>query len=211
MLQLKNLTIAAPDGRRLLTQTDYVFRPGVTALIGANGVGKSTLLRAIATVHPLVSGNILIGQLDSQQQRARYLEQMMFLPQTFSAYPELTGREFLEYFLRLRGAGRKDAMHVSSAWLQQVNLQWAGGARTGTYSQGMLQRLGIAYALQVDAQAYVLDEPFAGVDPENREALIDLLFVVGSSKVVLITTHEIEDMVRVGARIVRVNGETLKQ
>lgn len=210
MLQLKDVTITAPSGETLFDRINDVFSAGVTALIGSNGSGKSTLLRAIATIHSVAAGSILIGEIDSRQQRVRYLEQIVFLPQTFSAYPDLTGREFLEYSLRLRGAGRKNAKSIASAWLHQVNLETAADARTYTYSQGMLQRLGLAYAMQVDAQIYLLDEPFAGVDPESCQALMEILFMLGETKVVLVSTHEVETITRMGARVTRVNNKGLE-
>lgn len=210
MLQLKNVTIATPGGQTLFVGINYVFSPGVTALVGPNGSGKSTLLRAIATVHSVSKGQILVGEIDSREQRARYLERIVFLPQVFSAYPDLTGREFLEYSLRLRGAGRTAAKSVASAWLKQVDLEVAADTRTDTYSQGMLQRLGLAYVMQVDAQVYILDEPFAGVDSESCQTVMETLFELGRSKVIIASTHETETITRRGARVLRVQNQTLE-
>lgn len=210
MLELKDVTIAAPGGQTLFVGVNYVISPGVTALVGPNGSGKSTLLRTLATVHSVSEGEIRVGEIDSRRHRTRYLEQVVYMPQTFTAYPELTGREFLEYSLQLRGADRKVAKSVASAWLQEVRLEAAADTRTATYSQGMLQRLGLAYAMQVDAQVYLLDEPFAGVDPASCHALANTLFTLGQSKVILVSTHELENLTRLGARVVRVQNRALE-
>jgi|SRR5262245_5275137 len=209
IIELRDLTIDTPDGRRLLTGVTQEFRPGVIAIAGANGAGKSTFLRAVATVHPIAAGRITLCNSDSRTERARYLEQLIFMPQTFSAYPKLTGVEFLQYSLRIRGATAKDAREKASAWLREVNLESAADSFIGTYSQGMLQRLGFAYAMQVDVPAYILDEPFAGVDPESRQSLLELVFLTGKSRIVLVTTHDLEEMVVRGARIFHVRDQKL--
>lgn len=210
MLQLKEVTVTSPAGETLFDGVNQVFSPGVTALIGPNGSGKSTLLRAIATIHSVVKGEIRIGEIDSQEERGQYLNRLAFLPQTFSAYSDLTGREFLEYSLRLRGTSRKKAESTASAWLHQVNLESVADERTQTYSQGMLQRLGLAYALQVDVDVYLLDEPFAGVDPESCQSVMETLFLLGRSKIILVSTHEIEAITRMGARVMRVHNQALE-
>jgi ABC-type multidrug transport system ATPase subunit len=126
------------------------------------------------------------------------------MPQGFTAYPELGAREFLVYFLRLRGVARRDARTRAGVWLAAVGLDAAADARTGTFSQGMLQRLGLAYALSAGAALLVLDEPFAGVDPEGRAALTDLLFAAARDRVALVCTHHVEEMVERGAAVARV-------
>lgn len=204
MLEIRDLTIDTLDGRRLLTGVTQEFRPGVIAIAGANGTGKSTLLRAIATVHPIAAGRITLCDADSRKERARYLEQLIFMPQTFSAYPQLTGLEFLKYSLRIRGASARNAGEIAAAWLRRVNLESAANSFIGTYSQGMLQRLGFAYAMQVNVPVYILDEPFAGVDPESRQSLLETVFLTAKSSIVLVSTHDLEEMALRGAHIIHV-------
>ena len=116
----------------------------------------------------------------------------------------MTGREFLEYSLRLRGAGRQEARAASDAWLDTVGLRAASKSKTGAYSQGMRQRLGFAYAMQLDVSLYLLDEPFAGVDPESRHALTDLLFRLAADRIAIVSTHHVEEMYARGSGFVRI-------
>jgi ABC-2 type transport system ATP-binding protein len=203
------LRITAPDGRLLIAPSDARFKPGVTALIGANGSGKSTLLRAIATLHPIAGGAIVLDGVNAARDRRLFLERLVFLPQNFATYPELTGQECLEYSLRLRGAGRRQAKSAAIAWLDAVGLRQAARTKTGAYSQGMLQRLGFAYAMQLDVSLYLLDEPFAGVDPESRNAMTDLLFQPGGERTVIVSTHYVDEMLARGAAVARIAAGSL--
>lgn len=205
-LVLDSVEIAAPDGRTLIASASLAFRKGVTTLIGENGAGKSTLLRALFALHPLKSGTIRFGSHDHRRNRKAFLEQAVFMPQNFAAYPELTGREFLEYFLRLRGVSKRAAVDRARGWLAAVGIENAAETKTATYSQGMLQRLGFAYAMQSGARLCVLDEPFAGVDPDARIALMNLLFDTSADRVTILCTHHVEEMVERGAAIVRIAG-----
>jgi ABC-type multidrug transport system ATPase subunit len=205
-LTLDRIELATPDGAPLLVAASAAFGPGVTALTGRNGAGKSTLLRAVFGLHPLAGGTVRFGPYDHVRDRAAFLERAAFMPQNFTAYPELTGREFLVYFLRLRAVARREADERAREWLGAVGLGKAGEMRTGTYSQGMLQRLGFAYAMQTGAPLCVMDEPFAGVDPDARAALTDLLFDGMEGRTVLLTTHHVEEMTERGASVARVSG-----
>ena len=131
------------------------------------------------------------------------------MPQNFATYPDLTGKEFLEYSLRLRGASRRDARSLASGWINAVGLRQAANTNTGAYSQGMRQRLGFAYAMQFDVRLYLLDEPFAGVDPETRSTLTDLLFSLPGERIVIVSTHHVDEMLARGARIARIANRTL--
>lgn len=208
-LTLSDLRIAAPDGRILMTAAGAVFQPGVTALLGPNGAGKSTLLRTLATLNPPAAGSIVLNDIDSVREHRAYLDQMAFMPQNFSTYPDLTGQEFLEYALELRGCKRREARMVAAEWLQTVGLGSAARTKTGAYSQGMLQRLGFAYAMQMDVALYLLDEPFAGVDPESRSALTDLLFRTCADRIVVVSTHHVDEMEERGAAVARIAGGSL--
>jgi ABC-type multidrug transport system ATPase subunit len=204
-LTLTGVLITAPDGRPLVEARGVRFAPGVTALAGANGCGKSTLLRAIAGLQPISRGSIQLGQIGEERGRRTLLERLMFLPQNFAAYPDLTGQEFLEYSLRLRGARRSEARRVAANWIEAVGLRDAARTRTGAYSQGMRQRLGFAYALQCDVSLYLLDEPFAGVDPESRYHLTDLLFTLCRDRIAIVSTHHVDEMIGRGAAMARIS------
>jgi ABC-type multidrug transport system ATPase subunit len=176
----------------------------VTALVGPNGSGKSTLLRTLATLHPAAGGSILLDGIDGAREPRKFLEHLVYLPQNFATYPELTGQEFLEYSLKLRGAGRREARSVADAWLEAVGLSQAAKTRTGAYSQGMRQRLGFAYAMQLDVTLYLMDEPFAGVDPESRKTMTDLLFRLGGDRIVIVSTHHVDEMFSRGAAFAKI-------
>jgi ABC-2 type transport system ATP-binding protein len=209
-LSLRGLHVAAPDGRSLIRASHVKFGPGVTALVGPNGAGKSTLLRALATLHP-AGGSILLNGIDSAREPRKFLEQLVYLPQNFATYPELTGQEFLEYALQLRGAARREARSVATAWLEAVGLRQAAKTKTGAYSQGMRQRLGFAYAMQLDVTLYLMDEPFAGVDPESRNTMTDLLFRLGGDRIAIVSTHHVDEMFARGAGFAKIaEGELVR-
>ncbi|MEO8561338.1 MAG: ABC transporter ATP-binding protein [bacterium] len=203
-LHFDGLTLATRDRTRLIAPTTVTISPGVTALLGSNGAGKSTLLRAIVALHPLEAGTVRLGRYDHRRDHAEFLAHAVFMPQNFTAYPDLTAKEFLTYFLRLRGVSKVEANQRASYWLSAVGLEKATNQRTGVFSQGMLQRVGFAYAMQSEAALYVMDEPFAGVDPEGRAALTDLMFDVARDRVVLLSTHHIEEVTSRGAAVARI-------
>lgn len=205
-LVLDGVEIATPDGRPLIAATSVTFEPGVTTLIGANGSGKSTLLRALFGLHPIGAGSIRFGPHDHRRDRRAFLERAVFMPQDFTAYPELSAREFLGYFLRLRGLSKRAADDRCREWLAAVGLEHAADQRAGTFSPGMLQRLGFAYALQTGASLCVMDEPFAGVDPDARAALAELLFDDALDRVTLLCTHHVAEMAERGAACARIAG-----
>jgi ABC-2 type transport system ATP-binding protein len=198
-LSFYGVQIDAPDGRALLQIDQLTLGGGLYALTGANGVGKSTFLKTIMNLHPLTKGTIKLDACDSRRDRHAYFSKIIYQPQNFVAYPELTAAEFLIYFLRLRGAGRAEARKRSHQWLELVGLSHAAHRRTATFSQGMLQRLGLAYALQSDSAVLVLDEPFAGVDTDARAALTKLLADRAKTGIVLTCTHHIDEIVAFGA------------
>ena len=209
-LVFEAVAIATPARAPLLDIPSARIGRGLTALTGPNGAGKSTLLRTIFGLHPLGSGAIRLGDLDSRADRTRFLAHAIFQPQNFSAYPELTGLEFLTYFLRLRGRSAREARSHCGHWIERVGLAAARNQRAGSYSQGMLQRLGLAFALQADVPLCVLDEPFAGVDPGSRDTLSDLLAAEAAERIVLICTHHVDEMQARGAAIAQVADGSLR-
>ena len=202
-LCLRDIRVAAPDGRPLIRTSDARFGAGVTALVGPNGSGKSTFLRALATLHPL-RGSIDLNGIHQARSPRRFLQQLVYVPQNFATYPDLTGQEFLEYTLKLRGAGQREARSVASTWLEAVGLGQAAKTKTGAYSQGMRQRLGFASAMQLEVALYLLDEPFAGIDPESRNTMTDLLFRLAADRIVIVSTHHVDEMFARGSAFVRI-------
>lgn len=203
-VKLRNLTIKSPSGAVLLDNVNASIEAGVTALTGANGAGKSTLLKTIATIYKPAGGSITLNDVDNQTAKSQFLEQTIYMPQNFSAYPALSGLEFLCYFLRLGGQRKKQAVNIASAWLDTVELSDSMNAPTSTYSQGMLQRLGFAYIMQSDTALAIVDEPFAGVDPDSRAKLLALLFAPQcKDRTVILCTHHVDEVVNQGAKTLR--------
>lgn len=204
-LTFKDVRIDTPTGRRLLAVDAATLAPGLFALTGQNGAGKSTLLRTIMGLHPLSGGSIAIDNTDSRRDRRKFLRLTAFQPQNFAAFPEHTAARFLTYFGRLRGLTKREAASTGREWLARVGLDGAADHLTGTFSPGMLQRLGLAYVLQTgSAGLYVLDEPFAGVDPEARAALTALLAQESKNRIVLMSTHHVDEVVAHGAALLEI-------
>lgn len=194
-LTLKNLVVNSPAGESLLNIKESTFTQGVTALTGANGAGKSTLLKVLATLHPAQSGEVKLDECSLQNQKKRYLNQLTYMPQNFSGYPELSGQEFLIYLLRLYGNSGRRTKELTRYWLNLVGLDKASNARTATYSQGMLQKLGFAFAMSVNRPLCIMDEPFAGVDPQSRQTMMNILFDPAfAQRVFIVCSHHVDEM-----------------
>ncbi|WP_427454814.1 ATP-binding cassette domain-containing protein [Litorimonas sp. WD9-15] len=208
-LIFENVEIHTPDGTKLLQIPSVSLGTGLIALTGGNGAGKSTLIRTIFGLHPLKTGSIKFQDLDSRKQRAAFLKASIYQFQNFTAYPELTGLEFLVHAARLRGVGKNAAKNNAKLWMSAVGLGHATTARTRAYSQGMLQRLGLAYVLQIETPFCVLDEPFAGVDPSGRAALGQLLREAAEKRIILISTHYSDELKTIGAGEIHIENKTL--
>lgn len=139
-----------------------------------------------------------------------YLHNTCYMPQSFSAYPDLSGYEFLRYVLVLQGASRKNSKTLAEFWLDKVGLHNAKHKLSGTYSQGMLQKLGFSYAIAVNKALTIMDEPFAGVDPDAREALMQIMFDSQlQHRLFIVCTHHVSEMRLKGADIKTISCGTL--
>jgi ABC-2 type transport system ATP-binding protein len=180
-----------------LRGVDLRIERGMFGLLGPNGAGKTTLLRILATLLRPTSGRVRIGSFDLSRsdQRKAVRARLGYLPQELAFYPDLTGREFLDYMGLLkhlydRAARRRQIDHL----LAVVNLTEKADRQVKTYSGGMKRRLGIAQALLGDPQILVVDEPTAGLDPEERIRLRTLLTRLAENRVVVLSTHVVEDI-----------------
>ena len=195
MLTIHGLSHTYPDGTRALSDVSLEAGAGIFGLLGPNGAGKSTLMRAVATLLRPSAGSIRFGDVDALAEPHRVRERLGYLPQEFGLYPTLGVEETLDHFAALKGARerveRRERVH---SLLARVNLLDARRRRVGTLSGGMRQRLGLAIALAGDPTLLVLDEPTAGLDPEERHRLYDLLATVGGDVVVVLSTHIVEDV-----------------
>jgi ABC-2 type transport system ATP-binding protein len=164
---------------------------GVVGLIGHNGAGKTTLLQMIATLIKPSSGTIKFHGVDIVRKPDALRRRLGFLPQDFGVYPNLSALEFLQYFAALKGV--RDQNRVLDV-LRQVNLHEHAHRPAASFSGGMRRRLGIAQALLNDPEVLIVDEPTAGLDPEERVRFRQLLRDIGSSKLVIVSTHIVSDV-----------------
>lgn len=170
---------------------------GMFGLLGPNGAGKTTLLRILATLLRPTSGRVVIGTSDLSQSRQRKAVRVRlgYLPQELGLYPDLTGREFLDYMGLLKRLYERAARRRQiAALLDLVCLTRDADRQIKTYSGGMKRRLGIAQALLGDPQLLVIDEPTAGLDPEERIRLRTLLTRLAEDCIVILSTHVVEDI-----------------
>ncbi|MEE8148408.1 MAG: ABC transporter ATP-binding protein, partial [Longimicrobiales bacterium] len=194
-LQITNLSKTYPNGVRALRDVSLTIPTGMFGLLGPNGAGKSTLMRTIATLQEPDSGTITMNGLDVLQQKEEVRKILGYLPQEFGVYPKVTAQAMLNHMAVLKGitgrGGRKDAVE---GLLHQTNLWDVRKKKLGTYSGGMRQRFGIAQALLGDPKLIIVDEPTAGLDPEERLRFLNLLSEIGENMVVILSTHIVEDV-----------------
>jgi len=176
-------------------------------LLGPNGAGKSTLMKIVAGLLEATSGEVTLDGDDILARPDRLWPRLGYLPQDFGFYPHLTGRDMLDYLLKLKGVdapgGRKELV---ANLLERVNLTFAATRKVKTYSGGMRQRLGIAQALAGNPRLLVVDEPTAGLDPEERLRFYRLLSELASDRVVLLSTHIVEDVATLCPRFAMIRG-----
>jgi len=171
------------------------LRPGVTALLGPNGAGKSTLMHIIATISSPTSGEVRWrGERLTSKNIDRFRRELGYVPQQFAGYPQLTVGEFIRYIGRLRGLSSGDLRGRVERSIESFALQPFVRTRMGACSPGTLQRVALAQALIADPTVLLLDEPTAGVDPNNRNALGDVMRDAGKRAIVLVCTHILSDL-----------------
>jgi ABC-type multidrug transport system ATPase subunit len=182
--------IAAVDGVSLEAG------PGVLGLLGPNGAGKTTLLRMMATVLPPTSGRLRLLDRDPSTYgpRREIRRRLGYLPQNLGYYPAFTVAEFVEYFALLKDMPPARVPEAVATAIERVGLGTQARAKLRTLSGGMLRRAGIAQAIVNEPGLLLLDEPTAGLDPEQRVAFRGLLRELGQSATVVVSTHLVEDV-----------------
>jgi len=180
-------------GKNIVAVDDVCLQleAGVVGLIGHNGAGKSSLMQMIATLTRPTSGRILFRGEDIALKPDAIRRRLGYLPQDFGVYPHLTALEFLQYFAALKGVNDPERLRYL---LELVNLHQHGDRLAATFSGGMRQRLGIAQALLNDPDILIVDEPTAGLDPEERLRFRHLLREIGFDKLVIVSTHIVSDI-----------------
>jgi ABC-2 type transport system ATP-binding protein len=195
MLSIKGLTHVYPNGTRALDNVDLEIGTGMFGLLGPNGAGKSTLMRAVATLQTPTAGAIRFGEIDVIAEPERLRRTLGYLPQDFGVYPRVSAVDMLDHMAVLKGiAGKGERKDTVETLLHQVNLwdvrkKWVSG-----YSGGMRQRFGIAQALIGRPSLIIVDEPTAGLDPEERNRFLNLLAEIGENVVVILSTHIVDDV-----------------
>lgn len=187
-----------------LNNVDLTIPPGMFGLLGPNGAGKTTLIRILAGIVRPTSGTIRIGAHDGDTERGRTAVKRMlgYLPQDFGVYPDLNAREFLDYIAILKGLRDRTLRHKRiEALLEIVSLTQVANRKLKTYSGGMKRRIGIAQALLNDPALLIVDEPTAGLDPEERIRFRNLLSELGDNRTVLLSTHIVEDIAQTCQRL----------
>ena len=200
-LIVENLCKNYRGGTQALRGVQISLRPGVLGLLGPNGAGKSTLMRILATVTQPSSGRVLWNETDIARDPDPLRGVLGYLPQDFGVYPNLNAIEFLEYLAAVKGIAAPAAKKRIGELLDLVNLADAAKRPLGGYSGGMRQRVGIAQALLNDPQLLIVDEPTAGLDPEERVRFRNLLSELSGERIVILSTHIVSDVEAVATSI----------
>ena len=195
MLEITNLSHVYGNGTRALDDVSLSIPRGMYGLLGPNGAGKSTLMRTVATLQQPTSGSITFGDIDVLAEPDRVRRTLGYLPQDFGVYPRVSAYAMLDQLAVLKGiTGRADRKAVVETLLNQTNL-WAVRNKTlAGFSGGMRQRFGIAQALIGNPELIIVDEPTAGLDPEERNRFLNLLAGIGDTVVVILSTHIVDDV-----------------
>jgi ABC-type multidrug transport system ATPase subunit len=195
MLTITNLSKTYPNGVQALRDVSLEIPRGMFGLLGPNGAGKSTLMRTIATLQEPDTGSISLDGLDVLREKHEIRKILGYLPQEFGVYPKITAEAMLDHFAALKGimnpGERRDLV---DGLIRMTNLHEYRKRKLGTFSGGMRQRFGIAQALIGDPDLIIVDEPTAGLDPEERNRFLNLLSEIGEQVVVILSTHIVEDV-----------------
>jgi ABC-type multidrug transport system ATPase subunit len=194
-LQIIGLNKSYSKGIKALDNVSLNISNGLFGLLGPNGAGKSSLMRTLATLQRPDSGQVLFSGTDIHQKPQELRSQLGYLPQDFGVYPRISAMDLLDHLALLKGLlNKRERTQQVMALLQQTNLYEVRKQSVSTFSGGMKQRFGIAQALLGNPQLIIVDEPTAGLDPQERNRFHDLLSEIGEQVVVLLSTHIVEDV-----------------
>lgn len=195
LLKISNLTKVYPNGKKALSNVNLDIPNGIFGLLGPNGAGKSSLMRTIAALQEPDTGTIFLDDLDVIKEKDEVRRILGYLPQDFGFYPKVTAEDMLNHFAVLKGISNKaQRKEVCDALLHQTNLYDVRDKYIGDYSGGMRQRFGIAQALLGNPKIVIVDEPTAGLDPQERNRFHNLLSEIGENVVVILSTHIVDDV-----------------
>lgn len=203
MLTISELVKTYPGGVQALKGISLELPPGVFGLLGPNGSGKTTLMKIVATLLEPDSGTIRMNGDDLLAHKNQTRRMLGYLPQDFGLYPTLTARQMLDYLAKLKGITNKTERHrLIDALLERVNLSAEPTQPLGEFSGGMRQRLGIAQALIGEPELIIVDEPTAGLDPQERVRFHNLISeTANENTVVILSTHIVSDVSNLCSRM----------
>ena len=194
-LTVRDLSKRYANGVQALDHVSLTVPPGMFGLLGPNGAGKSTLMRTLATLQGADEGSAMLGDIDILREPEKVRGLLGYLPQDFGVYPKVTAVELLDHLARLKGlVDAKTRRETVDALLERVNLAAVRKQKLGGFSGGMRQRFGIAQALLGNPKLVIVDEPTAGLDPEERVRFHNLLADIASDVVVILSTHIVSDV-----------------
>jgi ABC-type multidrug transport system ATPase subunit len=195
MLEIANLSHTYGNGTVALDDVSLSIPRGMYGLLGPNGAGKSTLMRTVATLQQPTAGSIKFGDIDVLADPERLRRTLGYLPQDFGVYPRVSAYAMLDQLAVLKGiTGGSQRKAVVETLLQQTNLWNVRNKSIAGFSGGMRQRFGIAQALIGNPELIIVDEPTAGLDPEERNRFLNLLAAIGDNVVVILSTHIVDDV-----------------
>jgi len=205
-LAIRELSKRYSNGVQALDRVSLTIPPGMYGLLGPNGAGKSTLMRTLATLQSADSGSAMLGDIDILREPDKVRALLGYLPQDFGVYPRVSAYELLDHLARLKGlVDGKSRRATVDALLHRVNLHDVRRQKLGGYSGGMRQRFGIAQALLGDPKLVIVDEPTAGLDPEERVRFHNLLADIASGVVVILSTHIVSDVADLCSNLAIIN------
>jgi ABC-2 type transport system ATP-binding protein len=210
-LVIRDLSKTYPNGTRALKDVSLEVPQGMFGLLGPNGAGKSTLMRIIATLQDPDEGSISLGDIDVIRDKDKVRQTLGYLPQSFGFHPRVSAERLLDHFAVLKGLVQQGVRRdVVASLLQRTNLWEVRRQKVGTFSGGMRQRLGVAVALLGNPRLIIVDEPTAGLDPEERVRFLNLLSEIGEDSAVILSTHIVEDVEELCSRLAIIDrGEIL--
>ena len=205
-LAIAGLSKTYPNGVRALTDVTLTIPTGMFGLLEPNGAGKSTLMRTLATLQEADAGSARLGSIDVLRDNDAVRRRLGYLPQDFGVYPKVSAQDMLDHLARLKGiSAAGERREVVATLLKQVNLFDVRKKALGGFSGGMRQRFGIAQALIGNPELVIVDEPTAGLDPEERVRFHNLLAEIGENVIVILSTHIVSDVSDLCANMAIIN------
>lgn len=209
-LVIRNLNKTYSNGVNALNNINLTISKGMFGLLGPNGAGKSTLMRTIAALQNADSGSIFLGDIDVINQKNELRKVLGYLPQDFGFYPKVSALSLLDHFAVLKGISNSaERKQMVDALLQQTNLYEVRKRNVSDYSGGMRQRFGIAQALLGNPKLIIVDEPTAGLDPQERNRFHNILSEIGEQVIVILSTHIVDDVKTLCNQMVVMNRGTI--